>query len=118
MPAARFFTELNEVPGEVQGSRVTTPIGDFALQGVVNGEEVTVCVRPHGVRLVEAGTGIPGRLTSRRFLGEVELLDIVVEGLDEPLKARSRDMTPIAVGAEVAVTIDEAAVLMFPARGD
>jgi iron(III) transport system ATP-binding protein len=118
LPAARFFTELNEIPGEVEGSRVVTPLGAFARQGVVSGEDVTVCVRPHGVRLVEAGTGIPGRLISRRFLGEVELLDIVVEGLDEPLKARSRDLSLVAVGAEVAVAIDEAAVLMFPARGD
>ncbi len=118
LPAARFFTELNEIPGAVEGGRVVTTVGEFARQGVVDGEEVTVCVRPHGVRLVDAGTGVPGRLLARRFLGEVELLDIAVEGLDEPLKARSRDMSAVAVGSEVGIAIDEAAVLMFPVRGD
>ncbi|MCT8974030.1 ABC transporter ATP-binding protein [Microbaculum marinisediminis] len=118
LAAARFFTELNEIPGEVEGGRVVTPVGDFARQGVVSGEEVTVCVRPHGVRLVEPGAGVPGRLVARRFLGEVERLDIAVEGLDGPLKARSRDMNPVAVGSEVGVAIDEAAVLMFPVRGE
>ncbi len=118
LPAARFFTELNEIPGTVVGDRTVTPLGAFARQGVVSGEEVIVCVRPHGVRLVEVGNGIPGRLLSRRFLGEIELLDIAVEGLDEPLRARSRDMSPVPVGSDVTVAIDEAAVLMFPARGD
>jgi iron(III) transport system ATP-binding protein len=118
LAAARFFTELNELPGEATGGGVETPIGKFARQGVVSGESVTVCIRPHGVRLVEVGEGVPGRLVSRRFLGEVELLEIAVEGLEEPLKARARDLTAIPVGAEVGISIDEAAVLMFPLRGD
>ncbi len=119
LAAARFFSELNEVPGVVQGNLVSTPLGAFGRQGVVDGESVTVCVRPHGVRIAPAGGGsVPGRLMSRRFLGEVELVEIAVEGLDVPLKARSRDSVPAAVGNEVGILIDEAAVLMFavPAR--
>jgi iron(III) transport system ATP-binding protein len=118
LAAARFFTELNEISGVVRGGRAVTPIGAFAPQAVVDGEEITVCIRPHGIRLLEAGTGVPGRLLSRRFLGEIELLEIAVEGLDDPLKARSRDMWPVPVGAEVGVGIDEAAVLMFPVSED
>ncbi|MEJ8573310.1 ABC transporter ATP-binding protein [Microbaculum marinum] len=116
LQAARFFTELNEVPAEIEHGEVVTPVGRFSRQGVVGGESVTVCVRPHGVRLAEPGIGVPGRLLGRRFLGEVELLDIAVEGLEQPLKARSRDMAPVPIGSEVGVVIDEAAVLMFPAR--
>jgi len=118
LPAARFFTELNEIPGIVNGNRVVTPIGDVPRQAVVSGESVTVCVRPHGVRVVAAGQGTPGRLLSRRFLGEVELLDIAVSGIDEPLRVRCRNAGRTAVGAEVGIELDPAAVLMFPAKSD
>jgi len=118
LAAARFFSELNEIPGEVENGVVVTPVGVFARQGVVTGEDVTVCVRPHGVSISEPGQGVPGRLLGRRFLGEVELLDIAVDGIERPLKARSRSMSPVPVGSEVGVLIDEAAVLMFPVNGD
>jgi iron(III) transport system ATP-binding protein len=115
LAAARFFSELNEVPGIVAGGVVSTPLGTFGRQGVVDGEAVTVCVRPHGVQVAPAGSGqVPGRLISRRFLGEVELLEIAVDGLDMPIKARARQTVTAAVGSEVGILIDEAAVLMFP----
>ncbi len=114
LAAARFFSELNVVPGEVAEGRVTTPLGGFDLRQPQTGRDVVVCVRPHGVRLVPAGEGVPGRLVTRRFLGEVELLEIAVEGLDRPLQARARDLAAIRpVGAEVGVVIDEDAVLIF-----
>ena len=123
LAVARFFSELNEVPGVVEQGRVVTPIGDFDRRGGIadtaDGGAVTVCVRPHGISLVEPGQGVSGRLLRRRFVGEVELLEIAVDGIDQPLKARSRILNQEAdgadVGAEVAVAINEAAVLVFPA---
>jgi len=126
LAAARFFSELNEVPGIVAEGRVTTPIGDFdgngTTAGKATGEAVTVCVRPHGISLTEPGRGVSGRLLQRRFVGEVELLEIAVDGIDQPLKARARILNQGAdgaeVGADVGVAINEAAVLVFPANGD
>ena len=53
-----------------------------------------VCIRPQGVRLKPAGFCLPGRVLSRRFLGEVDLVEIAVQGLDRPLQARVRE--PVA----------------------
>jgi iron(III) transport system ATP-binding protein len=113
--AARFFSELNVIPGIGEGDRVSTPIGTFAAAGAGAGSELLVCVRPHGIRIVEPGEGVPGRLVGRRFLGEIELLDIAVEGLERPLQARVRSLFPGQdSGSEVGVAIDDSAVLIFP----
>jgi len=72
-------------------------------------------IRPQGVSL--AATGIPARLESRRFLGEVELLELTVNGIEEPLLARVRAGGSAAPKSEVAIAIDPAEVLVFAASG-
>ena len=58
-----------------------------------------VCVRPQAIRLRAAGFCLPGRVLSRRFLGEVDLLEIAVQGLDAPLRARLRGSPQAREGA-------------------
>ncbi|CAA9353756.1 MAG: hypothetical protein AVDCRST_MAG90-2556 [uncultured Microvirga sp.] len=55
---------------------------------------------------------------SRRFLGEVELFQVVVQGVDRPLQARVRGPVAIEPGQDVGVEIDPAEVLVFPASSD
>lgn len=116
--AARFFSELNEIPGECRDGRVETPLGTFAPDEPVAAGEVVVCIRPQGVKLRPAGEGVPGRLLRRRFLGEVDLLDIAAEGLDRPLQVRAWGSVGAQVGAEVGIEIDRSGILVFPATGE
>lgn len=112
--AARFFSELNEMPGLVGDGGVSTPIGVFPAQdGAAEGAAI-VCVRPQGILPGPPDQGIPGRVVQTRFLGEVDHLDIVVDGLDRPLKARSRDVGRFAVGEDVGVRVAPRDVLVFP----
>jgi iron(III) transport system ATP-binding protein len=76
---------------------------------------VIVCVRPQAVRLKAAGFCLPGRVASRRFLGEMDLLDIAVQGLDSPIRARLRGSLQAVAGADVGVEIDPDEVLVFAA---
>jgi iron(III) transport system ATP-binding protein len=110
---ARFFSELNEVEGRVRGNRVETALGVFDAAGLADGP-ATVCVRLSAVRLLDAGEGVPGRLLSRRFLGEVDLLDIAVQGLDTPIRARARANPGLALRSEIGVAVDPSGVLVFP----
>jgi iron(III) transport system ATP-binding protein len=112
--AARFFSELNEFEAEAAGGWVSTPLGGFAAPGTAEGTRLTVCVRLSGVILGQPGQGVPGRVARRRFLGEVWLVEVAVDGLDAPLKARVRDASPYPAGADVGVSIDERDVLVFP----
>lgn len=74
---------------------------------------VDVCVRPQGVILGEPGEGRSGRVIRRRFIGEVDLVDIAVDGLELPLQARIRDGGRFVVGMDVGVRVDDRDVLAF-----
>ena len=113
--AARFFSELNQLEGQVTSAGLETPIGVLASDGLTAGEKVDVCVRPQGVLLNQAGLcGVPGRVRDKRFVGEVDLLTIVIDGTEQALQARVRAGSPWEMGMDVAVTTDPKDVLVFP----
>ncbi|MYZ47372.1 ABC transporter ATP-binding protein [Propylenella binzhouense] len=116
--AARFFSSLNEVPAEVRGGAVDTPLGRFPALGLAEGERAVVAIRPHGVRIAaaagEASGGRAGRVVARRFLGEVDQIEVAVEGLDSYLTARGRFGLRFPVGSEVAVGVEPQQVKVFP----
>jgi len=113
--AARFFCDFNEVEGTVQRGQVATPLGLFPAPNLPEGTHAIVCIRPHGVRLKPAGFCLPGRVVSCRFLGEVNLVHVAVQGLDRPVQARVRDHARAEAGQDVGVDIDQHEVLVFPA---
>ena len=115
--AARFFCELNEIEGRVRGGKVDTPVGLFPALGLAEGAAAVVGIRPQGIRILPAGICIPARLERRRFLGVVELLEIAVNGLERPLKARVRDAIKAAPKSEIGIDVDPAEVLVFAAHG-
>jgi iron(III) transport system ATP-binding protein len=50
----------------------------------------------------------------RRFLGEVDLVEIAVQGLDTPLLARMRNAKSAVPGTDVMVVTEPGDVLVFP----
>ena len=112
--AARFFCEVNELTGWAHRGHIETPLGTFPSPDFAEGEAV-VCIRPQGIRLKPAGTGLPGRIVAHRFVGEVDLLVIAMPGLDEPVLARVREPINRKEGEDVGVEIDPAEVLVFAA---
>ncbi|HEX2449428.1 MAG TPA: ABC transporter ATP-binding protein [Methyloceanibacter sp.] len=117
--AARTFSDLNEMKTRIDNGSAPTPVGRFAANGLRNGTEAIVCVRQGGVRLLPAGEGTPGRVLDTRFLGDVALVEIAVQGLDAPILARVRESDVPPLGTEIGVGIDSGAVLIFEAdNGD
>jgi iron(III) transport system ATP-binding protein len=113
--AARTFSDLNELAARIECGSAATPLGRFAANGVPDGAEAIVCVRQRGVRLLAPGEGVPARVLDARFLGDVALVEVAVQGLDAPLFARIRESDVPPQGAEVGVAIDSGAVLVFEA---
>jgi iron(III) transport system ATP-binding protein len=113
--AARTFSELNELAARIEGGNAATPLGRFAANGVPDGADAIVCVRQRGVRLRGAGQGVPGRVLDARFLGDVALVEVAVQGLDAPLFARVAESDVPPQGTEVGVVIEPGAVLVFAA---
>ncbi|MBC8020752.1 MAG: ABC transporter ATP-binding protein [Methyloceanibacter sp.] len=117
--AARTFSDLNELAARVEGGNAATPLGRFAANGVPDGAEAIVCVRQRGVRLLAPGEGVPARVLDARFLGDIALVEVAVQGLDAPLFARVKESDVPPQGAEIGVAIDTGAVLVFAAgNGD
>ncbi|SCX84596.1 ABC transporter ATP-binding protein [Microvirga guangxiensis] len=112
--AARFFCDFNEIEGNVRKGQVSCPVGVFPAPGLEDGPAI-VCVRPQGVRLKPPGFCLPGRVVSRRFLGEVDLVHIDVPGLDRPLQARVHDPVDVREGQDVGIEVEPKDVLVFAA---
>lgn len=115
---ARLFSDINEVEGgEVIDGRVTTPLGSLIAPGLAPGSRASLGIRQRAIELLPAGQGRPGRVLDVRFLGDVVVVDVVVEGLDEVLRARLRGGPQPAKGSEVGVAVDMQQTLVFAAEG-
>jgi len=114
--AARTFSDLTEVPARIEKGTAKTALGNFPANGLADGKEAIVCVRQRGVRLLAAGEGIPARVLDLRFLGDVALVEMAVQGLDAPLFARVRESGAPSLGSDVGIGIDAGAVLVFVAE--
>jgi len=117
LEAARFFCELNEIPGIVRGGMAETAVGRFAAPGLAEGAAAVVAIRPQAIRIDPPGTGLAARLQRRQFAGPVDLLEIAVESLERPLKARILRAAIADIKADLGIAFDPAEVLVFAATG-
>lgn len=115
LEVARFFSDVNEAPGVVRGGKLVTPVGYFAAPGLSEGQAGVAAIRPQAIVPRPAGMCVPGRLLAKRFLGEVDLMEIAVAGLDAPLKARVKPSREFSVGRDLGVDVLSAEVLVFAA---
>jgi iron(III) transport system ATP-binding protein len=114
---ARLFSEINEVAYRVSGGMIETPIGFFPAPGMEEGETAILCIRERGIKLSNAGVGLQGRVLHVKFLGDVGLIEVGVQGFEQPLRVRARENEGWSRGAEVTVEVDASRVLVFPANG-
>ncbi|HEX7036487.1 MAG TPA: ABC transporter ATP-binding protein [Pseudomonadales bacterium] len=118
---ARFFGELNELPGRVEGGAVRTPLGPVAAPGHPEGASVSVLLRPEAVRIVrirEAAAGGSHVLASR-LLGRYSLIHLCVhdeDGREYHLHAHVPGVQLPAPGQCVELALDESQVFVFPAE--
>ena len=111
--AARFFSEVNEITGVSEGDRVATPVGDVPAEGFALGETVIVCVRPQALRLGRPDdAGVSGRVLGRQFVGEMDVIEVAVAGIDRPLLARI-PAGQAGPGEDVRVSLDTEHVMVF-----
>jgi iron(III) transport system ATP-binding protein len=116
---ARLFSEINEVTYPVADGQIETPLGRLkAPDTLSDGDNAVVCIRERGVELGPVGQGLPGRVLHVRFLGDIDLLEIGVQGFEAPLRVRTPHYALWAKGAEVGVEIDAERVLVFAENGE
>jgi iron(III) transport system ATP-binding protein len=112
--AARFFCDLTEIETVARDGAVDTPLGRFPAAGLPEGAPAVLGIRPQAIRLVPKGFCLQARVMTRRFLGEVDHVELAVDGLDKPLVARLPLRGSVAEGEDVGIDIAMDEVLVFP----
>ena len=110
---ARLFSEINEISYPVSNRHIETPIGRLPAGPAAKSAWATVCIRERGIKLSKSGEGMSGRILHTTFLGDIGLLEVGVQGFDQPLRARVFDLSQWARGDEVVVNIDPQQTLVF-----
>jgi iron(III) transport system ATP-binding protein len=94
--------------------RASNTLGRFPAPGIRDGAGI-LCIRPQGFRLRPPGEGIPARIQASRFLGEVSLLDLNLQGFEPSYRARIREIPPAGRNRDIGLAIDFDEVLVFAA---
>ncbi len=124
--AARFFSELNEIPGHCRNGMLETPLGRFAAPGLRDGA-ARLCLRPQDIAIgrsdikapppaatATATATVPATVVASTFLGDAVQLQLRVAGLEPPLTVRISDAFDAQPGTTLCLTVPSNAALVFP----
>lgn len=117
LQAARFFCPLNEIPGIIRGGLAETALGRFAAPGHAEGAKVIAGIRPEGMSVLADGQGIAAKLLKRRFLGDTDIAEAAIEGLELTVRLRGRLPAGLGQSSLVRLEINAKDVLVFPVKG-
>ncbi|MEL7048405.1 MAG: ABC transporter ATP-binding protein, partial [Pseudomonadota bacterium] len=119
---ARLFSEINEIAFPVANGQIETPIGAFDIEGVNDGSNAVLCIRERGINLLpiesagqdSSSPRLPGRILSVKFLGDIAVVEVGLQGFEQPLSVRIAESPSLIKGSDVLVEIDTSRVLIFP----
>lgn len=118
--AARYFSDLNAIPGHCRNGVIDTPLGAFPGTTEANTKvsaEVSVYLRPQDIHL--AGSAAPdtvaAQVSRRLFIGQGEELHVSVPGLATPLILRQPRESGLAAGSPAHLRLDRQRAFVFPA---
>jgi len=127
---AQLFGELNRFEGRVENAMVKTPLGNFAIPSIPDGQKVQVLVRMEGINIAmgkdKSANGDDrtafGHVQDVFLLGRSSHLHISIPGLsgnaDVILHVRAAGVLKPEFGALVAVWPDPKQVFVFSADPD
>lgn len=115
--AARFFSDFNELIATVSAGQVTTPFGQHAAPGLVDGQRALVMIRPQGLEPAKGRAGQEGLVVDSRYLGDVVQLQVMFAEMEEPFIIRLPAAMAPKKGETRRFSAVSSHVLVFPASG-
>lgn len=114
--AARFFSDLNRIPGQRDARGIATALGLFPATGPADAAS-DIYLRPQDIHLVPAADDdtTAGQITRRVFLGHGQALHVRVPGLPDDLLLWHAGGHAPATGDSVHLRPDRARALRFSA---
>lgn len=114
LSAARFFSPLSEIDAIVKNGVALTPLGPVPAPGYAEGDAVVVAIRPVGaLDMSIRGQGVPGRIISKRDAIGIDLCEVQVAGIEQPISIRQRSDPRFVAGCDVFLTLNPEHVLVF-----
>lgn len=117
---ARFFSELNILDGVIKDGIADTCLGKIKINSPLKqSKHVAICVRQSDLEVKSVSkkthgkNNVLGRVIARRFLGNVEVIDVVIENRDEPLKIRLKVGQLPTSSSLVSVSISDNKAMVF-----
>jgi iron(III) transport system ATP-binding protein len=114
MFAARFFSDVNEVPATWCEGRLETPLGTFAAPCTPPAGAARVGIRPEHLRIAATPTPVTGRVIRSEFRGEADHVVVTVDGVPQPVTLRAFGRTRLAPGDAVHLEVPEDHLLVVP----
>ena len=111
---AGLFGPLNHWVGPVAESRVHTPLGVFQADGLANGSEAIVLIRPQHIAIDSQGKG--ATVLDSRLVGSSSAVTLLADAWDGQLRALVAGTFLPAPGTRVGVAANPAAAFVFAAR--
>ncbi len=90
---ATLFGPVNRLQGRVADGRVETPLGTFDAEGLAEGSNAQVMIRPEGLAVQHSvnGRGLAARVINARLLGNAMHLRLLTDaGIAGPLELQAR----------------------------
>ena len=115
----RFFGETNVFKGNANNSIVTTPVGDVKVDSKYENKNVTVHIRPQGIKLSEQPTpvnGIKGTVMASKLMGSFSFIHLSVLNNDNEIVHVHSHMPPEfnpKQSSAVEISVDEKHTFVF-----
>jgi iron(III) transport system ATP-binding protein len=114
MFAARFFSDVNELPGIYRDGRIETALGTFKAPKAPSTMATRVCIRPEHLRIASGPTSVPARVVRSEFRGEIDHVVLTVDGVATPVTLRAFGRTSLLPGDAIHLEVPEENVLVVP----
>jgi iron(III) transport system ATP-binding protein len=115
--AARFFSDVNELPGTCRRGRVDTPLGSFAAPHLPEHAAARVCIRPEHLRVAGGPTAVCARVLGSEFLGKIDRVTLEVSGLATPISLAAFGRARLVPGNPVYLEVDSSSVVVVADDG-
>lgn len=114
LAAARFLSPLSEIACMVKAGQVVTPLGAIKTPNHAEGDKVIIGIRPVGdVEMKTKAPGTPGRIVSKRNALGIDICEVLVEGVERPIRVRQPSNLNLKVGHDVFLRLNPQHVLVF-----
>ena len=117
-----IFSDINILDVTAKQQTFETTLGRFPARNFAEGQQAKLCIRQRAIQIIPPHTEqaerekyqtVRARVMHHKFLGDVALIELSVEGLDKLLLMRLLERETPEVGTEIDIYVEPASVLVF-----